>query len=186
MNFIETLFPGLAGLSNIHPLFVHFPIAFWTGALLLEGLAVTRDERLHSTAAWFLHLGTLAALVTVPTGFAAEYAAALADPRGHHGPTHQPIHIHRAWMLVTTGVGFCVSAYFFWVDRKSVWPFHRWGLLAATAVLAALVAMGADRGARLVYEFGTGVRPALLKTPAEADNADTGHGHSDEADSHSE
>ena len=184
MNLIETLFPGLAGLSNIHPLFVHFPIAFWLGALLLEGLAVTRDERLHSTAAWFLHLGTLTALVTVPTGFAAEHAAALADPLGHHGPAHQPIHVHRTWMLVTTGVGFCVSAYFVWVDRRLKWPFHRWGLLAATTLLAALVAMGADRGAQLVYEFGIGVRPALLKTPAAT--GDTGHGHSppDDADPH--
>jgi len=186
MNLIETLFPGWAGLSNIHPLFVHFPIALWVSALLLEGLAVARNERLHPIATWFLHLGTIAALVTLPTGFAAEQVAVLADPRGHHTPIHQPIHIHRAWMLVTTGIGLGVSAYFFWVDRKLKWPFHRWGLLAATAVLTVLVAMGADRGARLVYEFGVGVRPALLKTAPETGDAGGRHGHSDDADPHSE
>src|SRR4026209_158206 len=32
-NLMPDILPGLKGLSNLHPLFVHFPIAFWLAAL---------------------------------------------------------------------------------------------------------------------------------------------------------
>ena len=38
------ILPGLRGMLNWHPLFVHFPIALWTGALLFEALAVARSS----------------------------------------------------------------------------------------------------------------------------------------------
>lgn len=37
---VESFLPGLSALQNIHPMFVHFPIAFFLGALAMEGLAV--------------------------------------------------------------------------------------------------------------------------------------------------
>jgi hypothetical protein len=37
---LETLLPGVRHLQNIHPLVVHFPIAFLTGAALLYFLAL--------------------------------------------------------------------------------------------------------------------------------------------------
>ena len=40
------ILPGLKGMLNYHPLFVHFPIAFWLGALLFEILAVARSSPL--------------------------------------------------------------------------------------------------------------------------------------------
>lgn len=39
---MERLLPGLAAAPNIHPLFVHFPIAFWLAALLFCCLALLR------------------------------------------------------------------------------------------------------------------------------------------------
>ena len=33
---MDAVFPGLKGMLNYHPLFVHFPIALWTAALLFE------------------------------------------------------------------------------------------------------------------------------------------------------
>ena len=56
------MLPGLKSMLNIHPLFVHFPIAFWFAALLFEALAIWRsNDEWHRTAVRLLYLGTLAA-----------------------------------------------------------------------------------------------------------------------------
>ena len=161
---METLFPGMAALqNNIHPLLVHFPIAFFIGALMLEGMAVFYSEKFHFAATWMLYLGTLSALVTLPTGFIAADIIAATDPRGHSAPGHDYIHVHRNWMVTTTLVGALLSVYLIWINQREAWSAHRWRFLFGLVVLSLLVSMGADRGGRLVYEFGTGVNPKVLQ-----------------------
>jgi uncharacterized membrane protein len=171
---METLLPGLTILkNNLHPLLIHFPIAFFLGALALEGLAVLRSEKFHFAATCMLYLGTLSALAALPTGFIAANIVAATDPRGHDSPGHDFIHIHRNWMVATTLFGIVLSAYLFWINERGKWRSQRWRLLLGLVFLAFLVAMGADRGARLVFEFGTGVNPEIIKeTEGEAE-----HGH---------
>ena len=43
---MEQMLPGFHAALNVHPMFVHFPIALWLTALLLWLLAVTtrRDD----------------------------------------------------------------------------------------------------------------------------------------------
>jgi uncharacterized membrane protein len=172
---METLFPGMVALkNNVHPLLVHFPIAFFIGALMMEGLAVLYNEKFHFAATWMLYLGTLAALVTLPTGFIAADIIAATDPRGHNAPGHDFIHVHRNWMVATTLVGALLSVYLVWMNQKGRWNSHRWGFLFGLIFLALLVAMGADRGGRLVYEFGTGVNPEVIK---ETTHEETEHSH---------
>ena len=66
------MLPGLKSMLNIHPLFVHFPIAFWFGALLFEALAIWRsNNEFHRTAVCLLYLGTLAAFAAAFTGWLA-------------------------------------------------------------------------------------------------------------------
>ena len=38
------MLPGLKAVLNIHPLFVHFPIGLWIGALIFELIAVLRKS----------------------------------------------------------------------------------------------------------------------------------------------
>lgn len=160
---MEILFPGLSALQNVHPMLVHFPIAFFLGALAMEGMAVFRDEKFHFIATWMLYLGALSAVVTLFSGFIAGGQAASLDPRGHHAPGHEFIHIHRNWMTVTTLWGLLLSTYLFWINKKVKWKSQRWGLLIGLILLAALVSLGADRGGRLVFEFGVGVNPERIK-----------------------
>jgi uncharacterized membrane protein len=169
MKIIETVLPGLAALQNIHPLFVHFPIAFFLGALFMEAVAVFRDPRLHLVATWMLYLGALSAVITGATGVIAKSALAAADPLGHGGLHHDEIHVHQYWMIATTLFGILLALYLFWINQRAKWVSHRWGLLFGMLILSVLVTLGADRGARLVFEFGTGVNPAILKeTPGES------------------
>lgn len=38
---MQTFFPGLTALQNIHPMFVRFPIVFFLGALAMVGIALS-------------------------------------------------------------------------------------------------------------------------------------------------
>jgi uncharacterized membrane protein len=174
---MDSLLPGMAILKdNIHPLLIHFPIAFFVGALMMEGMAVLRDERFHFAATWMLYLGTMSALIALPTGFIAANLIAATDPRGHSAPGHNFIHVHRDWMVATTGVGILLTFYLAWINAKGKWRSQRWGFLAGLVVLTFLVSMGADRGGRLVFEFGTGVNPDVIKV-IEAPHEEDGHSH---------
>ncbi len=157
------LFPGLAALSNLHPLFVHFPIAFFLGALMMEGIAIFRGERFHLAATWMCYFGAVTAIITVLTGFIAEYSLAATDPRGHDSPAHNHIHIHRNFMIASTLLGVFLALYLFWINYKEKWVLHRIRFFIGLVFLSLLISLGADRGARLVYEFGAGVNPKVLK-----------------------
>ncbi len=145
------ILPGLKGMLNHHPLFVHFPIAFWLGALLFELLAVVRaSEEWHRTAVRLLYLGTLCAFAAVGTGLLAEESVP------EKGPAHDVFEIHETMMYVTTSVavGLCMFAFFM---RKKFTPGLRKLLLAGLVVLAVLLTLGSDRGAQLVYQYATSV-----------------------------
>lgn len=170
---IETILPGLSAIQNVHPMLVHFPIAFFLGAVAMEGLAVFRHERFHVVATWMLYLGTLSALVTAPTGFVAMNSIAAAESGG---PDHEFIHVHRNWMVAVTLLGTSLSAYLVWITRRGTWASHRWALFSGLVLLGALVILGADRGARLVFAFGVGVNSEVIREPVPAQEY-RGDGH---------
>jgi len=146
------LLPGLKGMLNPHPLFVHFPISFWLGALLFEALAVWRSsDELHRTAARLLYLGTLCAFAAVGTGLLAEEAVP------ESGPVHEVMELHQVLMVFTTSaaVGLCMLTFF---RRHNFTAALRKLLLAGLVVLAILLTVGSDRGVELVYQYATSVR----------------------------
>jgi uncharacterized membrane protein len=144
-------------------MFVHVPIAFFLGALAMEGLALFWREKYHDVSSRMLYLGTLMAVVTLPTGYLAMNNIAAVDPRGHNAPGHDFIHIHGNWMVSVTLVSILLSAYLFWVDKKQKQGGYRLGFFFGLLVLCFLLTLGADRGARLVYEFGTGINSKVIK-----------------------
>ncbi len=146
----ETLLPGLSRAENVHPLFLHFPIAFWMTSLLFWTLGfLSGSARCLLFGRWLLYLGTIAAVPTAATGLWAE------SEIGHDSPGHEFIHVHRNWMigtamaaLFTTGVAFG--------KRRSARLMDRAAVLALLLLTNALLVLGADRGAFLVYERGVG------------------------------
>jgi uncharacterized membrane protein len=67
---VETLLPGISHLQNIHPLVVHFPIAFLIGSGVFYLLAlVARKDTLANTAFALLITGMLAAAAAVGRAF---------------------------------------------------------------------------------------------------------------------
>jgi len=148
---MNEILPGLKGMLNVHPLFVHFPIALWIGAMLVEALAVLRSSGdWHRTAARLLYLGTLFGLLAAATGLLAQNSVP------DKGPAHDVMELHEKLMLVTTSaaVGLCMFAYF---QRDRFAQGQRKLLLAGLLALTILLTIGADRGALLVFKYATSV-----------------------------
>ena len=70
---IQNLLPGIEHLQNIHPLVVHFPLAFLFGSALFYLLALLSSKDAMATTAFsLLIVGTLGAAAAVGTGIYAE------------------------------------------------------------------------------------------------------------------
>ena len=150
------MLPGLRAALNYHPMFVHFPIVLWLAALLFQVLALWRaSDEMQRTAARMLYLGTLAAIVTVLTGL----AAANSVPPGE---AMRAVGIHETLMLVSTSLALALCMFAFFA-RKNFTPQLRKLMLLGLAVLAVLLTIGADRGAQLVYRYGSAVNWATAQ-----------------------
>src|SRR3989338_3837349 len=87
---IEWGLKGAGEAINVHPLFVHFPIALLLAALALYLFgSILKKEALLAAGKWNLLLGSLSAIATVWTGLKA------AETVSHGGGTHQIMMAHQ-------------------------------------------------------------------------------------------
>lgn len=82
--------------------------------------------------------------------------------------------IGTGWLPVTL-LGIVLPLCLFRINQKCKWASQRCSFLAGLILLSCLLMLGADRGARLVFEFGTGVNPEVLKVAPEG--SDHGNSH---------
>jgi len=146
----ETILPGVQHLQNIHPLVVHFPIAFLVGAALFYFLSwIFRNQTFATTAFLLLILGTLAAGAAVGTGLYGEEGVMVSrSVRDHLLEYHENI------MLGTLGLSIVLSI---WALIARPFPKkRRWMFLVLLVVLLGVMTVGADYGARMVYDYNAG------------------------------
>jgi uncharacterized membrane protein len=147
---LAILFPGIQHLQNIHPLLVHFPIAFLVGAMLLYALAgIFPRLNLGDTAFSLLILGTLSAAAAVGSGLYAEDGVRVSRSVREH-----LLEVHEKFMIATSALSVVLSAW-----AVAARPFPRRGrpvFLLLFLGLLILMALGADYGARMVYDYNTG------------------------------
>ncbi|MGN7610923.1 DUF2231 domain-containing protein [Magnetococcales bacterium HHB-1] len=153
---MESLFSGINILVVLHPMVVHFPIAYLVAALLSELIAVVfKQEKFHRYTQWILLLTAVSAIVAVGAGFLA------AETLGHDAPGHDLVHDHRDIMIAMT-VGITVVTAILFLFR----PFQEGSLrkliLPGLVVLVGIMALGAHKGGALVYKYGTGVDPKVF------------------------
>lgn len=140
--------------ANLHPLFVHFPIA-----LLLSSVALSWAGRFWpgkglDQAAWYtLLLGLAGTVVTLLSGLVAAQGVA-AD-----SPAMATLNIHRL-LGIATFVLFGVLAIWSWRSKGAISGSKRtlYTLLQIVGVVL-IVAVGFF-GGELVYTFGLGVAMA--------------------------
>jgi uncharacterized membrane protein len=140
---------------NIHPLLVHFPIAWWIGAVLVDliALMLPRAAWAATTASVLYPAGAVSAAAAFLTG---RQAAATVHMSGM---AHPLVMEHWNWALGTTAGFALVAVLRVWLQIARPQS-ARWGrtalAVAALVALAGLVETG-QRGARLVFEQGVGV-----------------------------
>lgn len=147
---LENLLPGVQHLQNIHPLVVHFPIAFLVGAALFYFLSwVLRNEIFATTAFLLLILGTLAAGAAVGTGlYGGEGVMVSRSVREHLLDTHEK------FMLITLGLSVALTL---WALIARPFPKTARSLfLLLLLVLLGIMTTGTDYGARMVYDYNAG------------------------------
>lgn len=177
---MERLFPGIGIAADLHPAFVHFPIALWLASALFWVLgAAVRRESLISVGRWLLYLGTAGALVALATGLRAEARL------GHDSPGHDLVHTHRDLMIVATSLGAAASVAAFFLRRASAKAI-RWALALAVVATSLVTLAGADRGALLVYGYGIGTRGLTPPETHDDHEHDRDHDHADVDEARSE
>jgi uncharacterized membrane protein len=147
---LDRILPGAAHLQNLHPLVVHFPIAFIYGAALLYLLASMRaSEPLKWSALWMLAMGALGAGASIATGLYAGPAVMVSTSVRDQLLSH-----HEHLMIAASAVTGVLTA---WAVAARPMPTRgRYIFLAALLAVVLLIAMGADLGGRMVYDYNAG------------------------------
>ncbi len=144
-----------AWAPNLHPLVVHFPIAWLTAALIVDliSLVLPRTAWAETMAGVLYPTGAVSAWVTYLSGRQA--AATVLTP----GMAHALVLDHWNWALATTicFTGVAAVRLVFIVRRKTPPFWTRAALTAAALAGMLLLFQTGERGARLVYEYGVGV-----------------------------
>jgi uncharacterized membrane protein len=153
---------------NLHPLIVHFVIAFLiTGPMLLLASAFSSEARrtgLQIAGDWMLALGTVAVIIAVAAGLQAYYSVA------HDGPSHVAMTDHRNWAFVTCGAFLVFALWRFFLRHQA--PSRIFVILLLVPVLA--LGVTGWKGGHLVYHYGIGVAslPAVTGDGHDHDHGD--------------
>lgn len=151
---METLFPGLSAMQNLHPVFVHFPLVLLPLALLFQVLALARKrDDLGRVALWLLWLGTLGALAAAGTGLLAVEKVQAPEA------AEAVIELHEDVGKLVAGLALLLSVLSLAGQRWKM-PGLPVVLLVGLLVVSGLLAVGADRGGLLVYKYGVSVQKA--------------------------
>ena len=168
VELTDGIMPGIASMANIHPMLVHFPIAFLNAFLLMELLAfaLKRDD-LKVVATWMLVLGTLGAAAAVTAGLWA------ASTVGHGSEeVHAIMKRHGDYGIAVLALALTLT---------TLRALYRWKLprkLQLISLLLALVmvgtmAFGVDLGGLMVYKHGVAV--AAVPQPEGHEHSGAGH-----------
>jgi len=163
-------FEGVKGLINIHPLFVHFPIAFLLGSVAFYLLGtVFKNDGLLTAGKWTLYFGTLAAAVTVWTGLEA------AKTVPHGGGTHEIMMMHQMIGYTVLTLSVLLSGWVFF-SRSLIPAKGKFIFLAVLTILGGIIMQGADLGGRMVFLNGVGVGQKGEVEETAHSHGDGGHG----------
>ncbi|MBI4811770.1 MAG: DUF2231 domain-containing protein [Ignavibacteriales bacterium] len=167
-------------MQNIHPYFVHFPIAILAVGFLWDLLGILLKKELFKNAGWWAQLfGTAAIVITAITGLIA------ANTVVHNDAAHEIMETHETIGLIVGGIFILL---FIWRSiLKTALPSQQlqqivYLVIAGIAVITMLY--GAHLGGKLVYEFGVGgsavQQPTHIHQSGETNEE---HGHEGDHDS---
>ncbi len=133
---------------HLHPMVVHFPIALFITAAVIECLSlILRKEDWHRIAVFLYIVATLITPVVVLTGLREEDELHL---------NHPVLSLHKQFALLTLW-GSWLSLPVLGLLAKKKPEMFRWVFFVCAMVIVILVSIAAYNGGRMVYEYGVGV-----------------------------
>jgi uncharacterized membrane protein len=157
---------------EIHPSLVHFPIALFLSAVVLDLYAWARGQLPSAqVATGLLIAGVLMGLLTGLAGFLAFYTV----PSTHTEQAHDLVVWHLGLALAAV-VLFAVAAFVRW--RAWQIPPAAWTRVVELVAAGLLVAAG-YLGGHIVYHGGMGIDPDILSSQLKED-----HHHHESSDQH--
>lgn len=155
MDWSQLGFEGLKQITNIHPVFVHFPIVLFPVAFLFYSAGVwLKKDALIFSGRCCLYLAAAASIVTAVTGWLAE------DTFPHSDAVHQIMEVHETLGIAILISGLLLSVWTFF--QKEGLPKKPRLFLIALALPALLVLQNADLGGRMVFLHGAAVKTPLV------------------------
>jgi uncharacterized membrane protein len=133
----------------LHPMVVHFPLAFWTAAAVSDVSGWITERPLWWMASWACHIvGLGMGIIAAILGFI-EYATSVKTEAARDTAVVHMLSMSTAWLLFLTSLGL-----------RGLTPGVAPSVWASGAALAGFVAMifGAWGGGQLVYRHGVGMR----------------------------
>lgn len=153
-GIFPALMPGLSSMDNIHPMLVHFPLAFLSTFFVLD-VAGTLAKKQHwrNVASWLLYFGAVTALFTVIAGFMA------ANSVAHGDNVHDIMERHEHFGVSVLSLAILLSA---WRAKSggTIQGGANVFFLMLSALLCVLMTLGADLGGLMVYKYGVAVEAA--------------------------
>ena len=146
----ERLLPGLGHVQNIHPLFVHFPIALLLAAALFYLFAwIGGYESIKWSAFWSLILGTISAGAAVATGLYGGPGVMISESVREHLLRH-----HMRIMIATSVLTGILAI---WAIAARPMPLRgRIVFMLGLLAVIVLISIGADIGSEMVYGYNAG------------------------------
>ena len=152
-DLFANLLPGIAVLENVHPLFVHFPIALLSLFFILDLVgSLANKSNWRDAASWFLYCGTLLSGVTVAAGLIAAGSVA------HGGDVHEIMENHEHLGISVFLLASALAAWRWLAKQQIKGPANTLHLMCS-AILAVLLIFTADLGGLMVYNYGVAVAP---------------------------
>jgi len=175
MSFSQLGFQAIHEIYNVHPMFVHFPIAFYPGALLLYLLGrVLRKPFLTGAGRVCLYFGAAGVLLAFATGLAAE------ESIPHNEAIHEMMETHEALGWIILGITILLTLWSFW--QRDSRPAGENLFIVVLGMGVLLILQTADIGSRMVFVEGACVKAAApLIAPAESKHE---HQHSGDGSDH--
>lgn len=168
-EIFSSIMPGIAAMDNIHPMLVHFPIAFLLAFFAIDfSGTLAKKSAWRAAASWFLFLGTIAAAFTVMAGFIA------AGSVEHGENVHDIMEIHQKFGVSVLSLATVLSIW----RLKAGSAIHGAAntlFLMLAAILCVVMALGADLGGLMVYKYGVAVE--AVPVPVGGDSHEHEHVH---------
>ncbi len=154
-------FGGLNQVLNIHPVFVHFPIALYPTALLFYGIGLFRKRYgLLLAGQICLALGLAGTLLSVLTGYWAQESIPHGEAVHRIMGTHQNI----GFAILALGVLLMIWSF---LKREGI-PKGSKSFMILMGFTVLLIMQNADLGGRMVFVEGAAVKAMQTQTKEEA------------------